>query len=168
MSLENIYYIGQTIAVVAILCSLGAIYWQQRQSNIIAKSQNASGLAANYTGALNNIMIHGDLAEIFRKVMFDEGELTPVETTRILIYFNQMLIAHRSEWQAANNGLFDPDILEDADANTAWYLTRPLFREEWKRVRAGAIYGGGFSGHIDSLIKAPTKLVPDLINEEPS
>ena len=168
MSLENIYYIGQTIAVVAILCSLGAIYWQQRQANNIAKSQNASGLAANYAEALNNIMIHGDLAEIFRKVMFDEGELTPVETTRILIYFNQMLIAHRSEWQAANDGLFDPDILEDADSNTAWYLTRPLFREEWKRVRAGAIYGGGFSGHIDSLIKAPTKLAPGPLNEEPS
>ncbi len=32
MSLENIYYIGQTVAVVAILASLVAIWYQMRQS----------------------------------------------------------------------------------------------------------------------------------------
>jgi len=39
MTLENIYYVGQTVAVVAILGSLGAIWFQMKQS---AKMERAS------------------------------------------------------------------------------------------------------------------------------
>ena len=38
MSLESIYYIGQTIAVIAILGSLIAIWIQQMQTNRIARA----------------------------------------------------------------------------------------------------------------------------------
>lgn len=40
MTLENVYYIGQTIAVVAILGSLIAIYIQQQKDHELAKAEN--------------------------------------------------------------------------------------------------------------------------------
>jgi len=40
MTLETIYYIGQTIAVAAILASLVAIYIQQRKDHEFAKAEN--------------------------------------------------------------------------------------------------------------------------------
>ena len=48
MTLETIYYIGQTVAVVAIVASLVAIYWQQREANKMARVENAAGLSSNY------------------------------------------------------------------------------------------------------------------------
>jgi len=44
MSLENIYYIGQTIAVVAILASLIAIFFQMRQGQKLARADSQRDL----------------------------------------------------------------------------------------------------------------------------
>lgn len=161
MTLETIYYIGQTIAVGAILISLIAIYWQQRQANIIARTENAEVLGGNYADTLKAVMENEDLATIFRKVMFGEGDLTPVEQTRILIYFSIMLSGHRSIWGASQNGLLADMNMKDMDANTAWYLTRPLFRAEWKRLRANGQFGGGFGDHVDGLMSGGAILSPE-------
>ena len=40
MTLETIYYIGQTIAVIAILASLVAIYIQQRKDHALARAEH--------------------------------------------------------------------------------------------------------------------------------
>ncbi|PHS29229.1 MAG: hypothetical protein COA85_01725 [Robiginitomaculum sp.] len=40
MTLESIYYIGQTVAVLAILASLVALYFQQRQGQVIARASS--------------------------------------------------------------------------------------------------------------------------------
>ena len=154
MTLESIYYIGQTIAVGAILVSLAAIYWQQRQANQIARTENLGNLAGGYAASLRDIMVHRDLAEIFRKVMFEGIPLDATETTRILLYFNQLLIDHRSVWAAWEQGLFDRQILEDHNANTAWYLSVPLFEAEWRRCRKIGLYSGTFGDHVDTLAAA--------------
>ena len=39
MTLEELYYISQIVAVVAILASLAAVYWQVRQANMIARAE---------------------------------------------------------------------------------------------------------------------------------
>jgi len=160
MDLEAIYYIGQTVAVVAILGSLIAIYWQQRQANIMALTQNTELIGNAYADTLRSVMEHEDLAEIFRKTMFEDCELTPVEMTRITIYFNMMLGGHRNIWTASQNGLLPEQSLKDSDANLAWYLTRPVFLNEWKRVKAQGQYGGAFGDHIDRLIKTPATPMP--------
>lgn len=115
MDLETIYYIGETVAVGAILASLVAIYIQQRQANKIARVENAAALSANYSGSLRDIKNSAELAAIFRKVMFDDEALTPVETTRILLYFDLMLAEHQRD----ENGLFDKHTFQMMAANTA-------------------------------------------------
>lgn len=153
MTLEQVYYIGQTIAVLAILGSLLAIFWQQRHTNKIARVQNAAELSAAYTASLRDIMNSAELTAIFRKVMFDNGSLTPVEATRILLYFNLMLGEHHRVWRAFENGLFDKETFDVTVANTGWYLTKPIFKTEWERCRATGLFVGPFADHIDSLIK---------------
>ncbi|MEL6359773.1 MAG: hypothetical protein AAFR21_01710 [Pseudomonadota bacterium] len=153
MSLETIYYIGQTVAVILILGSLVAIFWQQRQANKIAQVQNAAALSSGYASSLRDIINNADLAAIFRKAMFDDEELTPVEATQILLFFNQLLIDHRSIWLAHKNGLYEDQGLKGYDTNTAWYLSKPLFRAEWRRWRDMGFYDGPFGDHIERLIK---------------
>ena len=154
MTLEAIYYIGQTIAVVAILASLIAIFWQQKHANKIARVQNLEGLTTAYADSLRDIMNSDELATIFRKVMFEDQSLTPVETTRIMFYFNIMLTGHQKAWSAFENGLYDAQGLKIVDANTAWYLTKPIFLYEWKRARRTDLYSGSFGDHIEGLISA--------------
>ena len=167
MSLESIYYLGQTIAVIAILGSLIAIFWQQRQANKIVRVQNSQGLSSAYANALRDVMNSADLAAIFRKVMFDDEELSPIEATRILLYFSVMLDSHQKAWLALEHGLYSSETLSSVDANTAWYLTKPIFLNEWKRSRAIGLFGGSFADHIDSLIVPEAPIVePEVTRGE--
>ena len=167
MTLETLYYITQIIAVFAILASLVAIYWQQRQANIMARTENAEQLGGFFAGALQTIMADKELAGLLRKVMFEDGDLDPVERTRILIYFNIMLSGHRGMWGAYQNGLLADTNMKDMDANTAWYLTRPVFRAEWKRMRAQGQFSGSFGDHVDSLMAPAEEPAVEPYEEEP-
>ena len=151
MTLEEIYYIGQTIAVVAILASLGAIWFQQRQANQIARTQNLS-LVSNYLETLRAFMENEDLAEIFRKVMFEDAPLSANETTRIMFYFNLLLSTHRDIWTAHVAGLAEQRWFDETAANTAWYLSKRTFLNEWRRLQANGQFADEFGDHINGLI----------------
>lgn len=153
MTLESIYYIGQTIAVVAILGSLIAIFLQQRQANKISRIENSQSLSAAYANSLRDIMNNAELAAIFRKVMFEDAPLDRVEATRILFYFSVMLDSNVKAWVAKQNGLYDATAMKPMTANTAWYLTKPIFRKEWKRLESLGFYPDGFADHINGLIE---------------
>ena len=60
--LETVYYIGQTIAVIAILCSLGAIWWQQRETNKIARADMTERVLGKYSEAMRVMAEDPDLA----------------------------------------------------------------------------------------------------------
>ena len=47
MSLEELAYISQIVGVVAIIGSLVAIYFQQRQTNQIARAQVSQAVSEN-------------------------------------------------------------------------------------------------------------------------
>ncbi len=47
MTLESIYYIGQTMAVLVIIASLGAIFFQMRQGQLIARASSQRELLKN-------------------------------------------------------------------------------------------------------------------------
>ena len=106
MTLEELYYISQIVAVVAIIGSLVAIYYQQSQTNKIARAQISQDVSANYLGTLREIM-DPELAAIFRKVMFEPAPLSPVEATQILVYFNLAASSFRDAFNAERDGLVD-------------------------------------------------------------
>ena len=157
MSLETIYYIGQTVAVVAIIVSLVAIYWQQREANKLARVENTATLTSSYVDSLKSIMDNAQLAEIFSKVMYDDEKLTKVEMVQILIHFNIMVLSHRSTWMAQKRGFYDDEAFNMEVAQMRWILLKPLFVAEWKQQCEKGTYGGGFATHMNSLIKKPAK-----------
>jgi len=150
MTLENIYYIGQTVAVFAILGSLLAIFFQQRQTNKIARVDITQRVSSGYGDSMRSMMSDPALAAAFRKVMFDRTELTPVEKTQILIYFNLTLNAHADAYLAFTEGLIDRRALEGLDRNTCWYLTAPQFAREWRRIVSLGIFNPDFVEHVKS------------------
>ena len=77
-----------------------------------------------------------------------------VDIHQILFYFNVMLDSNVKAWVAKQNGLYDAASMKAMTANTAWYLTKPIFRKEWKRLEALDFYPDGFAGHINSLIES--------------
>jgi hypothetical protein len=148
MSLEEVYYVSQIVAVVAIIGSLVAIYFQQRQTNKIARAQISQSVSESYFGTLREIM-DPELAAIFRKVMFERGPLSPVESTQILVYFNLTIGSVRDAFHAVQDGLVDARLLENLSRNACWYLTAPLLAAEWRRAQGTGIYGQDFIAYVN-------------------
>jgi type II secretory pathway pseudopilin PulG len=151
MTLEELYYISQIIAVIAIIGSLVAIYFQQAQTNKIARAQITQNASASFQGAMRELMTP-ELAPIFRKVMFERAPLTPVETTQILVYFNLTLTSVRDAFLAVRADLFDQRLLDAMVANVCWYLTAPVFAAEWRRCQRTGIYGQDFATYLNDRL----------------
>ncbi|MBC7769034.1 MAG: hypothetical protein H7124_09625 [Phycisphaerales bacterium] len=158
MTLEEINYIAQTIGVVAILASLVFVGFQLRQSTEQSKQANALARAdmgertmRTFGDNVRDLMVNNEMAEIFRKAMFEQTDLTPVETTRILFYFSLTLHAHRTAFLQVKDGLIDERVMAVFDQNTAWHLTSPIFAREWRRLQRSGVFGASdFSVHVNT------------------
>jgi hypothetical protein len=147
VTLQDLSNLSQTVGAVAILASLAAVYWQVRQTNAIARAQISQNVAATYASTLRELM-QPELAAIFRKVMFDRAELSPVETTQILVYFNLTVSALRDLFIAVRAGIVDERMLDSLSQNVCWYLTAPAFAREWRRVQQIDLYGQEFVAYV--------------------
>lgn len=156
MTLENIYYIGQTIAVVAVLASLIFVGVQVRlstaqmkQSNNLARADMSERITSGYADSLREISSNSELAGAFRKVMFDHEELSPIEQTQILTYFNLTMMNFRAAYIASREGLVETSQLESILKNALWYLTAPAFASEWRRVQHTKLFEGEFVDYVN-------------------
>lgn len=157
MTLENINYIAQMVGAIAVVASLVFVGFQLRQSTEQSKQANALARAdmgeramRTFGDNVREMMVNHELAEIFRKAMFEQTELTPVETTRILFYLNLTLHAHRTAFLNVKDGLIDQHAMAAFDQNTAWCLTAPVFSREWKRLQRVGLFTGDFVTYVNA------------------
>lgn len=149
MALEQLYYVSQIIAVALILGSLIAIFLQQKRTNEIVRTDMVQRAGAEYSNILKEVMVNPQLAKAFRKVMFEREELTPVEATQILTYFNLAVGSHASAYRFVKLNMMDIGFIEENDRNIAWYLTAPIFAREWSRVQDIGSIGQEFALHMN-------------------
>jgi hypothetical protein len=175
MTLEEIYYVSQIVAVVAILASLIFVGIQVRQSveqtklaNKLARADMSERAMRAFADVHSQPMSNRELADAFRKVMFEHSKLTPTETTQISFYFNVTIHAHRTAFIAVRDGLLDASVMKAYDIQTAWYLTAPMFAREWKRMQQDGLMSGDFAAHVNALPPSPNAAVRHRSPEQSS
>jgi len=154
MLLEQLYYVSQIAAVVLILGSLVAIFLQQRQANAIARADMTQRAIAANAVALHELMTSRELAETFRKVMFDHAELSPVETTQISTYLNLLLTAHASAYFFVESDMIDPRYLDGTEHGIAWHLTAPVLAREWRRLQRAGQFAPDYAAYLNERFAA--------------
>ena len=157
MTLEELNYIAQAIGAIAVVASLVFVGFQLRQTTEQSKQANALARAdmgertmRTFGDNVREMMVSRELAEIFRKAMFEQTELTPVETTRILFYLNLTLHAHRTAFLNVKEGLIDQRAMVAFDHNTAYHLTAPVFAREWARLQRVGLFTGDFVTYVNT------------------
>lgn len=158
MTLESIYYIGQTIAVVIIIATLIALLYQSRQANRLARADMSERTMRFFGDTMGELMRYPELTATFRKVMFEPTELTPVELTQILTFLNLTLHVHRTAFLSFSGGLIDERVMHAYESNTCWYLTAPVFAHEWKRMVRMQMFSDDFVNYVNNRFE---ELYPD-------
>ena len=151
MTLEEIYYIGQTIAVVAIFATLVAVVWQGHQATKVARAQ----LTLN--AHLQNGMIHRELAdtpekaELMVRLLNQTTPLTPAEIVQIKNIVGIAIGAHEALFTLRIRGLVEEPTYRRLARSSRQYLQSPGARRLWKTLRREGS-DPRFIAEIDAMI----------------
>jgi hypothetical protein len=152
MSPDNIYYIGQNLAVIAVVGSLIAILYQQLQANKIAKAELALD-AWMQTGAMSYALADTpEKAEFMHKVLFQMAPLSPAEELRLRYVMSIIFGLRAAVYNLRTRGLVEDAAYNGVAATTRLYLRSPAVRREWvKSYCDGA--DPGFAAAVETMMR---------------
>lgn len=153
MTLENIYYIGQTVAVIAILVSLGAIWVQMRQTNRLAKLETTRMIWSDATALLRSQVEDAEKADFLQRALFAGEKISDAEKTRLYLILSSMFLGLENGFAMARAGMMDEAFWPRMLASTSTYLETPRGRRWWATARERTFAPNeAFVAEIDALV----------------
>ena len=153
MSLEDIYYIGQTLAGAAILGSLLAIGLQQRQTNKIAQADMTERVIAKFYSAMSLMTQDPDLALHYSRLVKGQPPADEAITERLVWFFSLMMQAHCSSFFLWRDNLSDKRTIDPHNQTLLLHLKVPLFEREWKRTKRRGTFPADYIAYVEDLRK---------------
>ncbi|MEZ5920793.1 MAG: hypothetical protein R3C60_05520 [Parvularculaceae bacterium] len=151
MTLEHIYYIGQTIAVIVIVATLIAILWQGFQTNKIARADLTLSVWMQ-TGAMNQSLVDSEDKAAFITRLFDPNvRLSPEDKTRVTFQMHTQIGVYQAAHNLRGRGLIEQSAYDLIGSGVRGFLLSPVARKWWRSHR-GHGYDKAFCEIIDAMI----------------
>ncbi len=172
MSLESIYYIGQTVAVIAILISLVAIYFQMRQTIRHTRAELSLASWNHAQDVQSSFYTTDEDSDFMNRALFGEAPLTDAEKTRLGIRMVTMVSTIEGMHFLKERNLIERGAYERAMASMTFYFRSARVRKWWRRSRSD-FFREPFKGVIDGMIAeiaaaaAPTATKSEPDNPKP-
>ena len=162
MTLENMFYISQTVAAFAIVVSLLFVGVEVRHSNLETRHRTIEEMQQNYRDARAVITSHADVARVWISGLRDLTALEPADKLRFLLIadslFNnlQSFFLHHRDGRMPD-GLYEPqqtllnDVLGYPGLRAAWELRKGYFHAAFRESVNEMIAAAVSSGCVPSL-----------------
>lgn len=150
MTLENIYYIGQTIAVVIIILTLLAILWQGWQTNSIARSEMTLSSWTQSGQTHYSLVDSPEKADFMQRALFGGAALTEAEKLRFGNLMGLAIGTHEGAYMLLQRGLIEQAAYRRSEGVTRLYMQSPRVRKWW-RSRREYSYDPKFRALIDAI-----------------
>ena len=152
MTLETVYYIGQTVAVVVITATLIAILVQTRQTNALARAETSRTLLFTLITEQHRLFGTPEDSDFMIKALRSNESMTDGEKQRFA--FSMALIFGMAEvgFNMQRSGLFpDIDQARATDTIRMAYLSSPRVQKWWSNSRHYYAANQEFVAMIDAL-----------------
>lgn len=150
MNLEEIYYIGQTVAVVVIVATLFAILYQGWQTNKIARSEMTLS-SWTQTGQTHYSLVDSpEKADFMQRALFGAAALTDAEKLRFGNLMGLAIGTHEGAYMLLQRGLIEHAAYQRSEGVTRLYMQSPRVRKWW-RTRREFSYDAQFRALIDKI-----------------
>jgi hypothetical protein len=152
VTLEAIYYIGQTIAVVAIVGSLVFVAIQTRQNTRTLRAQAAWDAQASFAEINDMLAAGGPISEVSYKALAAAESLSPYE--RYLMHRLMRGLLQRAEAQYAlyANGVLDAEVWRLRRGYLRSLLGNALVDEIWRAEKANSMFTAAFIAEIENAV----------------
>ena len=118
MNLETIYYVGQSIAVIAILASLAFVGYQTRQTNRFARTELTRALLAETREFADSISTSPEMSAFMFEAQRAKEPLPPERFYRLAMYYASWFTAVESAFKINEEGLMEPSVYEHIRGTT--------------------------------------------------
>lgn len=135
LTLESIYYIGQTVAVIVIVATLFAVFFQMRQANLLAKMETTRSVWMNTTQNLAEQVSSDEKAEFLHRALFASGPINDHERTRLGIVLASYFVAIEAGLEMHEKGMLDSVWKQRMLSSTEPHLAAPRGQKWWAIVR---------------------------------
>ena len=135
MTLESIYYIGQTIAVVVIVATLFAILYQGYQTNKIARADLTLSMWMQAGAAHYSLVDSPEKADFMHRALNDRGPLTEPEKLRFANLLGYAVGAHEAAFMLHTRNLVETAAYDRSEGLSRMYLQSRRVRKWWRRRR---------------------------------
>jgi hypothetical protein len=150
MSLEELYYVSQIIASVAVLASLIYLALQTRQT---ARNQQAAIAQARTESvvSVNLALSNPDTARMFARGVGVADDLSPSELQQFLSVFNAVMSNVENAFLQHKSGLLTDAAYETPKQGARLVMAQKGFRAAWRLRRE--FYSSEFRAYIDGVIR---------------
>jgi len=150
MTLENIYYVGQTVAVVVIVLTLFAILYQGWQTNRIARSEMTLSSWIETGQTHYSLVDSPEKSEFMLRALFGDESLTEAEKLRFGNLMGLAIGMHEGAYMLRERGLIEQAAYRRSEGITRLYMQSPRVRKWW-RTRREYSYDPKFQTIIDEI-----------------
>ncbi len=135
MTLEQLSYIGQAVAAVAVLFSLAAVYGQVRQTNKIARADLTHSVWLQAGQMQVALFDTPEKAELMHRALFATSPLSEAEKLRMESVLAVMLGVHEAAFILRKRGLIEPSAYNSFEGTVRRILRAAIVQRWWTRSR---------------------------------
>jgi hypothetical protein len=135
MTLEELYYISQIAAVFAILGSLAAVYWQVRQTNMVARAELTHSANLQASQLQMSLYDTPEKADLMYRALSGAGPLSDSERARVNVAMAVVFGIHQTAFDLRQRDLIEPGAYNGLEALVRLYLRSQHAQGYWKRHR---------------------------------
>jgi hypothetical protein len=165
VTLENMFYLSQTVAAFAIVGSLFFVGMELRSSNHVNRHRIIEELLADYRAAKTGVANNADLARAWLAGLRDFASLDPVDKVRFTLTADLFFHTHQSLYLHYRDGRLRGELYEPARSNMTDLLGYPGLQAVWDFRRQH--FPGAFRSMVDETIATVRTggPAPDLYGE---
>lgn len=149
MTLENIYYIGQTIAVVAIVASLFFVAYETRRNGRTMRAKAAWDAQNSFVEINDMLALGGPISEASYKTFNAPETLSPYERYLMHRFLRGVLQRAEAQYALYANGVLDAEIWRLRRGYLKSLFNSPLFVDAWRADKANSMYTRAFIAELE-------------------
>ncbi len=155
VNLEQIYYLTQIIAVIAVIVSLTYVATQVQQNTQAIRTNTLESVEARSIDIFFRIGENSEIASIMKRGQEDISSLTDLEQYRFSVVYQGILRAWMVSYHHYQAGTLNADVFEPFSHLLKRDMRKPGLRSIWESSRQ--TFSDDFQIYMNNLIEKDNK-----------
>jgi hypothetical protein len=151
MTLENVYFVTQIIAALAVVASLLYVGMQLRQNTQAIRAAAVQSITETVATNVTNIAANADNALLFQRGLADFAELSSTDKAQFVQLMNGIFLSQDGIFWLYKNGSFPEELWQRECGGLRAWLNTPGGKAAWDQAFLSTPFRQYMDRSIDSL-----------------